>query len=287
MSVGSESTPPGDGSAAHRMVFVAGLHRSGTSPTARLLSAHPQVSGITASGAKEDEGQHLQDVYPAARTFGGAGKFAFSPASHLTEQSPLATPANAERLFASWAPYWDLSRPVLVEKSPPNLVMTRFLQALYPDARFVVVVRHPVVVALSTSKWAGFTPLRRLVEHWVTAHETFLADAPHLRHVHVVTYERLVADPGGTLDAVGAFLGLDGPIPRESVDAARSNSYVQRWAELQASRNPLHRRALSRMRRELAPRIARFGYDLDDLDDVRGFPALPGAPAGPTTGTSA
>ncbi len=282
MSAGSESAPA-PGATGHRMVFVAGLHRSGTSPTARLLSAHPQVSGITASGATEDEGQHLQDVYPAARTFGGAGKFAFSPASHLTEASPLATPANADRLFASWAPYWDLTRPVLVEKSPPNLVMTRFLQALYPDARFVVVVRHPVVVALSTSKWSGFTPLRTLVEHWVTAHEIFLADAAHLRRVHVVTYERLVSDPGGTLDAVGAFLGLDGPIPRESVDAARSNSYVQRWAELQASRNPLHRRALSRMRRELGDRVERFGYRLDDLDDVRGFPALP---TGPTTGTS-
>jgi hypothetical protein len=261
------------------MVFVAGLHRSGTSPTARLLSAHPQVSGITGSGAKEDEGQHLQDVYPAARTFGGAGHFAFSAASHLTEASPLATAANAERLFASWAPYWDLSRPVLVEKSPPNLVMTRFLQALWPDARFVVVVRHPVVVALSTSKWATFTSLRTLVEHWLTAHETFLEDAAHLRHVHVVTYERLVADPAGTLDAVGAFLGLDGPVPRESVDAARSDAYLQRWAKLRRSRNPVHKRSLGRMRRELAARVERFGYSLDDLDDVRGFPALPPGPA--------
>lgn len=269
------------GAAGHRMVFVAGLHRSGTSPMARLLSAHPQVSGLTATGAKEDEGQHLQDVYPAARTHGGAGRFAFSPAAHLTEQSPLATPDNARRLFEQWAPYWDLSRPVLVEKSPPNLVMTRFLQALYPAARFVVVVRHPVVVALSTSKWAGFTSLRRLVEHWVRAHEIFLADAPHLHQLHVVTYERLVRAPEATLDAVGGFLGLSGPIPRESVDAQRSSTYVQKWTALQASRNPLHRRSLQRMQTELGARVERFGYRLDDLEHDAGFPPVTPLPRGP------
>lgn len=273
----------GDGvSAGERLVFVGGLHRSGTTATAQLLSAHHQVSGLTATGQTEDEGQHLQDVYPAARTYGGAGRFAFAPAAHLTELSPLATPASAARLLAHWGPYWDLSRPVLVEKSPPNLVMTRFLQALYPQARFVIVVRHPVPVALSTSKWASLTPLRRLVEHWVRAHEIFLADAPRLRQVHVVTYEHLVRDPVATLGALGAYLGLDGPIPQESVDAQRSTGYARRWAELRASRNPLHRRALSTMQREYGDRIARFGYRLHDLDDVGPFPpvsaAAPGTP---------
>lgn len=271
----------GDGvTADHRLVFVAGLHRSGTTATAQLLSSHPQVSGLTATGQKEDEGQHLQDVYPAARTHGGAGRFAFTPAAHLTEQSPLATPTSAARLLEQWGPYWDLARPVLVEKSPPNLVMTRFLQALYPQARFVVVVRHPVVVALSTSKWAGFTPLRRLVEHWVRAHEIFLADAPHLGQVHVVTYEHLVRDPAATLATLGAFLGLDGAIPQESVDAQRSTGYARRWEELRASRNPLHRRALSTMQREYGDRIERFGYRLDNLDDVAGFPPVTAAPPG-------
>ena len=39
-----------------------------------------------------------------------------------------------------------MSEPVLVEKSPPNLVRTRFLQALFPDARQIVVTRHPIAV---------------------------------------------------------------------------------------------------------------------------------------------
>ncbi|HEU0102879.1 MAG TPA: sulfotransferase [Mycobacteriales bacterium] len=264
--------------AGHGLVFVAGLHRSGTTPLARVLSEHPQVSGFSGTGATEDEGQHLQQVYPPARVHGGSGKFAFSPAAHLTEQSPLAVPANAERLLQQWSPYWDLGRPVLVEKSPANLLMTRFLQALFPQARFVVVVRHPVVVALSTRKWVRRTTLPRLVEHWLAAHEILLADAPHVRALHVLSYEHLVADPAGTLEGVRDFLGLDGDIPAGSVDARRSSRYEQEWAALRTSRNPWHRRQVRRIETQLGDRVRRFGYDLDDLSAARGFPPAPASP---------
>jgi hypothetical protein len=31
----------------HRFVFLAGLHRSGTTLLARLLAAHPEISGFS------------------------------------------------------------------------------------------------------------------------------------------------------------------------------------------------------------------------------------------------
>lgn len=117
----------------------------------RCIATHPEVSGFHGTGVEEDEGQHLQTVYPPARRRGGPGRFALSEQSHLTESSPLATPESAQRLAAEWGRHWDLQRRVLLEKSPPNLVMTRFLQQLFPDSGFIMVVRHPVIVALSTS----------------------------------------------------------------------------------------------------------------------------------------
>jgi hypothetical protein len=257
-----------------RLVFIAGLHRSGTTPLARILATHPEISGFAGTGVKEDEGQHLQDVYPAARQYGGAGRFAFDERSHLTERSPLATAENAQRMLDQWSAHWDLDRRLLLEKSPPNLVMTRFLQHLYPQARFVVVVRHPVVVALSTQKWAGpLAGLSPLLEHWVRAHETFLADAAKLRNVHVVRYEELVSDPAATLAGVADFLDLREPIAADSLDSSRSDRYHQAWADLTGSRSPLTRRRVAQLRARYADRIARFGYDFDDLSALADFPA--------------
>jgi hypothetical protein len=268
--------------AGHKLVFVGGLHRSGTTPLARVLAEHPDVSGFGATrptGVTEDEGQHLQDLYPAARAYGGAGRFALDPRSHLTESSPLVSQAGADRLLGQWAPYWDLEREVLVEKSPPNLVMTRFLQALYPDAYFVIIVRHPVVVALSTEKWLHAKTLRTPMANWFAAHDAFAADAPRLSRVHVVKYESLVRDPAAELGAIGAFLGLAGPVPTESWQGGRSDAYTRRWQELGAGAQPWQlgrqrqRRLRSSLVRTYAQRAADYGYDLEDLDEVHPWPS--------------
>lgn len=256
----------------HRLVFVGGLHRSGTTPLARTLAAHPQVSGFTGTGAREDEGQHLQTVYPRVRDYGGAGQFAFTPAAHLTEDSPLVTPDAGQRLLDAWRPHWDLSRPVLVEKSPPNLLMTRFLQALFPDAYFVMVVRHPVVVTLSTRKWARKMRLRRLAEHWFTAHDLFTADASAVRNLRVVKYEDLVGRPVETLAGIGEFLGLDGPIPPDTLQGHRSSRYETQWAAWSTARAPLPYLHYHRLVRAYEDRARGYGYSMRDLSVLDPFP---------------
>jgi len=277
-----------------RVVLVGGLHRSGTTPLARALATHPQVSGFAGTGVPHDEGQHLQDVYPRAKVHGGSGRFARSAAAHLTEGSPLATPDAGARLLASWAPHWDASRPVLLEKSPPDMVMGRFLQQVLPGSALVVVVRHPVVVALSTKKWRSALSsdprrherLSALVEHWVLAHRTLLADLPALRRAHVLHYEDLVRDPAPVLARLQAFLGLDGPVPAGSLSAARSTRYERRWEELAAWWRPGHGQR-RQVEERWAPEAARWGYRLDDLGargpwapDVRAL-AGPAAPPDP------
>ena len=274
MNDSSRATPHADVASVDpaRLVFVGGLHRSGTTPFARILGQHHDVSSLEGTGVIEDEGQHLQSVYPPGTAYGGSGHFARDPRSHLTETSPLATPANAERLLAAWTPYWDLHRPRLVEKSPPNIVMTRFLQALYPGAQFVMVVRHPVTVALSTRKWTHFlsrdprkfASLSDLVEHWLIAHRVLREDLPHLHDVHVVRYEDFVGNPEVAFEGVRAFLGLTGPIPTESVRGAASEVYQQTWASY---RRPVRPGGVQRalIRRRFGAEIEAYGYDLDDL----------------------
>src|SRR5689334_17879745 len=138
---------------SHTLVFVGGLHRSGTTLLARAIARHPAVSGLEGTNVPEDEGEHVQSVYPDSWELGNVGRFGFAPDAHLTERSPLVTPANRDTLLSEWSRYWDLRRPVLLEKSPPNMLKLRFLQALFPRSRAIVILRHPLVVTCAHLKW--------------------------------------------------------------------------------------------------------------------------------------
>jgi len=189
------------------VLFIGGLHRSGTSLLHQLLRAHPEISGFTKTGVPMDEGQHLQTIYPPGRVLGGPGRFGFDPRSFMDETHPLATPANAAALLAEWGKHWDLSKRLMIEKSPPNLIRTRFLQALFPKARFVLIFRHPVVVAYATRK-ACNSPISVLIEHTLRCYERALVDLRALNSVHLMHYEELVSAPQSTVDRILHFANV-------------------------------------------------------------------------------
>lgn len=249
-------------------LFLAGLHRSGTTLLHRLLRDHPQVSGFENTGVKMDEGQFLQTVYPPGNRFGGPGRFALDPAAHMDESHPLATEENARRLLAQWRPYLDLSRRWLLEKSPPNLIRTRFLQALFPDSRFLVILRHPLAVAYATRKWCP-DPIPSLVEHNLAAYERFLADAPALNDYRVIRYETFVTDPQSHLDALWRWLELP-PIPStRTVEPHINQAYFEQWRR--------ERRRWWRLRswawlERLEPRANRLGYSLLTPEALKPLP---------------
>ncbi len=264
----------------HRFVFVAGLHRSGTTLVARLLAAHPGISGFSGTSAPADEGQHLQSVYPSDHEYGRPGRFGFAPEMHLTECSTLASDESARALFAQWSPHWDLSRPLLLEKSPPNLIKTRFLQALFPDSAFVVVVRHPIPVSIPTAKWRGTRRYDRLFEHWLRCHALFEADRGRLSRVHVLLYEQLVNDPTGVLEEVFEFLEVEPIPPREPVETDANEKYFRRWKELK--RDPRVRAYLDLVSLKYERRMRRYGYSLLRPVPTHPLPACAGVSTPPS-----
>lgn len=255
-----------------RLVFVGGLHRSGTTPFSRVLDGHPEISGLVRTGVQEDEGQHLQRVYAKAKVHGGSGRFAHAPAAHLTETSTLVSSVNARKILDAWTPYWDLDARLLLEKSPPNIIMGRFLQSLYPGSALVVVVRHPVAVALSNKKWRRlastnprkFQSLTQMLAHWFAAHEVLAEDAARLDRLLVVHYEKLVGDPVPELARVQNFLGLSTSLDATDLSSQHGDPYAEKWRSYASPWRPggWQRRLITG---RYGSAMGRYGYDVDDL----------------------
>lgn len=214
----------------HKFIFLCGLHRSGTTPLFRILRGHPEISGFHDTGVPEDEGQHLQTVFPAARSFGGPGRFGFVPEAHLTEESAEVTTSNRQKLFEEWSRHWDLSKGCLLEKSPPNLIRTRFLQALFPNSYFIVLLRHPIAACLATRKWADGS-LESLMEHWLHCHKLFKMDSAHLKHVHVLRYEDLIRNTNAELATIYRLLDLP-PRLAPALNPAGNDPYFNTWQQM-------------------------------------------------------
>lgn len=202
------------------------------------------------SDAPEDEGQHLQNITQTDEDHGGPGKFALSDGYHWTEATSDPDPKDCgERLLHAWGNWWLRSsrgdrrwtagapctmRPLLLEKTPSNLVHTRWLRAAFgASARFLIVVRHPIAVALATREFLKAfdengdpPPLRTCLRNWVTAHDRLAADAVELRKAALlddarhgsgdsvllrVRFSDLVRDPRAALDRIAAEL-VDAPL---------------------------------------------------------------------------
>jgi hypothetical protein len=241
----------------HRFIFIAGHHRSGTSLLHSLIKGHPDVSGFSETGAPKDEGQHLQTAFKPARAYGGPGKYVFDIDSHMDETHPLATPDTAQRLFGEWAQHWDLRKDWLLEKSPPNIVRTRFLQALFPNSTFIAVLRHPVAVAYATQKWSK-TAIASLLDHTLRGYEVLQRDMAHLRRVHVIRYERLVAQPAREIGSIFELLGLPNVPIQHDVRTGIDRQYLACWDSDNRGRGLISDQALS----DLEERSRRLGYSL-------------------------
>ena len=241
-----------------KFVLIGGLHRSGTTILHRLLCDHPLASGLQDTGVPRDEGQHLQSVFPPAHRYGGPGEFAFHLDAHLTENADMISQPNRDKLLREWGAYYDLEKPVWLEKSPPNLIRSRFLRQMLPNTTFVFIVRHPVAVSLATEKWTSNTIIERLL-HWLTAHSIMLNDIDSADDCLVFRYEDFVHDPGKVLDLVCDTVGINRFVASRKVED-RNRDYLLDWQRRYGSEIETLQAVLPRTN----PVLERFGYTLSE-----------------------
>ena len=251
-------------------IFIAGLHRSGTSLLHEIIKSHPRISGFSGTGVPKDEGQHLQSVYKTAMAFGGPGKFVFDSRSYMDETHSLATPENAKIIFEQWRRHFDLSCDYLIEKSPPNIVRTRFLQQQFPNSQFIVILRHPLALAYATQKWSR-TSIESLLDHSLSAYEIVLDDMKALRSVFVLRYEELVENTPKVVADLFGHIGLAPVTIPQQIRRDLNQKYFSMW---EADRNRQRGGIFNTIPQQLESRANTFGYSLREYERLSAPPWL-------------
>jgi hypothetical protein len=255
-----------------RIAFLTGCARSGTSIFGELLGAHPDVE-------YRHEAHHL---------WAKAGSGPQGSHRLTAEQATADVVRYLRKQLAPAGP-----GALVLEKNPRTMLRVPFIRAVFPEARFIHLVRDGRDVACSLlpgvggDEWRHLRPLNwqelfaetsgvvRCAHLWRASIETAAGDLSGTSHV-TVRYEDLIRDPLSIASDVLRFLGLPDDSAVRDFSSRLQNetagSYqpekqrkwfredhrvrVGRWRE-NLSEEEL--RGVEEVEREL---LARFGYEL-------------------------
>jgi len=199
-----------------RLVFLIGAPRSGSTLLARMLGSHSQIFApaephlIPPLAHLGFDARVDQAPYDPILTQDGLRSFvALMPDGERDWLGGLRRATDflyARALAAS-------GRTRFLDKTPAYALVLDFLVKLYPDARYVVLTRHPIAV------WSSYVESffdgderaaharNPVLERYVPAIARFLRERP-VPFAHA-RYEELVKDPELVLRSLCEFLGVD------------------------------------------------------------------------------
>jgi Sulfotransferase family len=129
-----------------RPVFIVGMGRSGTTLLGRILAAHPGVGFLNEPKAMWHVIRDDEDII---------GSYAAPRTGRLYLCAEDADEQVRRRGHALFAWYLRASRSQRVVDKYPELVFRHaFVRAIFPDARFLIVVRSPWSTLESVAKWS-------------------------------------------------------------------------------------------------------------------------------------
>ncbi len=190
-----------------KWVFLVGCYNSGTTLLAELLSQHPSISGLPT------EGHFITDQFVKDYDVGLPRMWVGN--ERLFRLDENSSGPNVDRIKREWAMRLDLSKPILLEKSPPNSARTRWFQKNFENAHFIAIVRNGYAVAEGISRkgdpqhlgedW----PIEDSIKQWKRGNEILFDDAKHLKNYHQISYEELAKDPLNVLNGIANFLNVE------------------------------------------------------------------------------
>lgn len=248
---GSHRVLPNSGLDLDAPVFIVGMPRSGTSLAEQIIASHPGVGARGAGGERPDI-RNIIMSFPR-RT---------APPTPFPDGARVIPAQTLKQLAGAYAaPHLKPGVQRITDKTPMNFMAIGLIAQLFPRARIVHCVRHPLDTCLSCyfSNFAGAHPYtrdlgalarfyaqyRRMMDHWAKASPLPILD---------LEYESLVADQEAQSRALISFVGLAWddacldfhktarPVATASFDQVRRPMYassVARWKRYRAHLKPL------------------------------------------------
>jgi hypothetical protein len=213
----------GDLSGSVIPTFLLGAPRSGTTLLERMLSSHSLVKG----------GPEPHLLTPLAY-LGVWGRVDKAPYDHIV--AAIGQQAFVRNLPQQEQDYWHACRSycdvlytaymqqaretVCLDKTPEYVTVWPFLTKVYPDAKYIVLTRHPaaILASFANSFFDGdFSVAQRhdpILERYVPALAGFLRQT-EVQFVQI-SYENLVREPEKCLTLICDYLGI--PFEPEAVN---------------------------------------------------------------------
>lgn len=250
-------------------LFILGVNNSGTTLLSNILATHPAIRSLAA------EGQLLTDAFPLPHHLGVMRNWTRRMDAFRWIESD--DPRPALRAKRDWRGHLagrprEPSAGIVLEKSPPNTLRARWLQANFRPSRFIAIVRDPVAVCEGIHRRQGLA-VEEAAEHWRVANSVLLDDLERLDHKMLLRYEDLTGDPVRVLAMIREFLELERGFPDDqfsSVGAHSAAGVTQGLHNLNAeSRRRLSAQDLAVISRITGDLALRLGYG-DGAADVFG-----------------
>jgi hypothetical protein len=204
-----------DSAVQDRLLFVVSPPRSGSTLIQRLIGSHSQVF--------THPEPHL--IAPLAH-LGYYANVDKAPYDHINSAEALklfvdGLPRKEDDYLDALRAYTDTmygrmlapsGKRYFMDKTPANALVLPFLAKVYPQAKYVVLTRHPLAIFSSYANsffdgsWERAHQFNPIVERYVPAMARFLRERP--APIHHVVYEDLVEAPEAHLAGVFEFLRL-------------------------------------------------------------------------------
>lgn len=191
-------------SRCYQPTFIIGFPRSGTTLLDTILRTHSKINVLEERPMVEKMCAHL---------------------NHLRSVSMIENIKREEAEIASGLYFKELEQHIkfdknhiTVDKLPLNILQIPLIHSIFPEAKFIVALRHPFDCILScwmqnfgiNPAMANMVDLDRVVDFYCTAMEILkISQQRYPLNIHKIRYEDLILDFKTNVSSILTFLNLD------------------------------------------------------------------------------